>query len=80
VAHEIEIKLDGMGRGSIVLDGINLSHLARGVEIINDVEHATEIRLRLAKGRAVDLAATAANLELEGDCPHCHCKILVKAK
>jgi hypothetical protein len=80
MTHHVEIKLNPTGRGTILVDGIDVSSHTFGIEIKNNCREGTTVRVQLAAGKSVDFAAAVAHLELSGACPMCGSLITIEAK
>jgi hypothetical protein len=77
--RHLEIRLDPLGFGTVILDGIRISQYTDGFEMSSYVG-ATTVKLSLAKGVSLDFAQAIPKLEIEGDCPHCGQRIAVTGK
>lgn len=54
----VQVKVDEQGQGTLVVDGIDISHSTVGIQVCTDVTSGTTVEVRLIVGR-VDVDAQA---------------------
>jgi hypothetical protein len=65
--HKIEIDVDGVGRGTITLDGHDVSGAVRGVRLSAEVGSVTEVELDLRLGYAQKVSGSEVQVIIPGD-------------
>lgn len=62
----VALRLNADGRGTLVVDGVDLSHATSGVSIEYDAAGHPKVAIRLAAGRPQDIEIEGCNLSISG--------------